>query len=68
HDFMGPAVAPLPVLNFPTPTFSGTYWSGAGTYTYAPGYYPTYTPTPTTTPTLPPPKPVGHGHGHGKGH
>ena len=50
HDFMAPAVAPLPVKTFPTPTFGGTYWSGAGTYSYAPGYYP-YTPTTATTTT-----------------
>jgi penicillin-binding protein 1A len=50
RDFMEPAVAPLPVKNFPTPTFGGSYISGAGTYTYAPGYYPTTTQTTTTTP------------------
>jgi penicillin-binding protein 1A len=50
RDFMEPAVAPLPVKNFPTPTFGGSYISGAGTYTYAPGYYPTTTQMTTTTP------------------
>jgi penicillin-binding protein 1A len=32
HDFMGPAVANLPVENFPTPTLGGTVISGTGTY------------------------------------
>jgi len=57
RSFMEPAVAPLPVKSFPTPSFTGTYWSGSGTYTYAPGYYPTYSTTTTTTAT-PPPKPT----------
>ena len=35
-DFMGPAVGPLPVENFPTPDLSGgRYISGTGTYSYA---------------------------------
>lgn len=69
HDFMDPAVAPLPVENFATPTIGGTVISGSGTYSYAPGYAPTYTTTPTTptTPTAAPP-PHGHGHGNGNGH
>jgi penicillin-binding protein 1A len=32
HDFMGPAVANLPVMDFPTPTFTGTAIDGTGTY------------------------------------
>jgi penicillin-binding protein 1A len=33
HDFMGPAVGPLPVENFPTPDLGGgTYITGSGTY------------------------------------
>jgi penicillin-binding protein 1A len=33
HDFMGPAVGPLPVENFPTPDLNvGTIISGTGTY------------------------------------
>ena len=36
HDFMGPAVGPLPVENFPTPDLNGgTYISGSGTYSYS---------------------------------
>jgi penicillin-binding protein 1A len=35
HDFMGPAVANLPVVNFPTPTFTGTAINGTGTYSYS---------------------------------
>ena len=54
RDFMAPAVAPWPVENFPTPTFTGTYWSGSGTYTYAPGSYPTTTTATTTTTTATP--------------
>jgi penicillin-binding protein 1A len=60
RDFMEPAIAPLPNVPFPTPTFTGTYWSGAGTYQYAPGYYPTTSTTTTTTTTTkktPPPPP-----------
>ncbi|HKU56512.1 MAG TPA: transglycosylase domain-containing protein [Gaiellaceae bacterium] len=35
-DFMGPAVGPLPVENFPTPDLNGgRYISGTGTYSYA---------------------------------
>ena len=61
RNFMAPAVAPWPIENFPTPTFTGTYWSGSGTYTYAPGYYPTYSTTTTTTTTPKPPKPPKRG-------
>jgi penicillin-binding protein 1A len=65
HDFMGPAVAGLPVRNFATPDLNvGTVISGTGTYSYAPGYYPYTTTTATTTP-APPSPPPGHGHGHG---
>ncbi|MFL5959522.1 MAG: transglycosylase domain-containing protein [Gaiellaceae bacterium] len=32
HDFMGPAVANLPVVGFPTPSLTGTVISGTGTY------------------------------------
>jgi penicillin-binding protein 1A len=35
HDFMGPAVANLPVENFPTPTLNGTPINGDGTYAYS---------------------------------
>jgi penicillin-binding protein 1A len=36
HAFMGPAVGPLPVENFPTPDLNGgTYINGDGTYSYA---------------------------------
>jgi penicillin-binding protein 1A len=35
HDFMGPAVANLPVENFPTPTLNGTDINGDGTYSYS---------------------------------
>ena len=36
HDFMGPAVGPLPVENFPTPDLNGgMYISGSGTYSYS---------------------------------
>jgi penicillin-binding protein 1A len=35
HDFMGPAVANLPVVNFPTPTLNGTQINGDGTYSYS---------------------------------
>ncbi|HET8751561.1 MAG TPA: transglycosylase domain-containing protein [Gaiellaceae bacterium] len=35
HDFMAPAVANLPVLNFPTPTLTGTEINGDGTYSYS---------------------------------
>ena len=35
HDFMGPAVANLPVENFPTPTLNGTEINGDGTYSYS---------------------------------
>jgi penicillin-binding protein 1A len=50
RDFMEPAVARLPVENFPTADLSGgTYINGDGTFQYAPGYYPTTTTTTTTT-------------------
>jgi len=32
HDFMGPAVANLPVKSFPTPVITGSTISGVGTY------------------------------------
>ncbi len=35
HDFMGPAVANLPVENFPQPTLTGSIISGSGTYGYS---------------------------------
>jgi penicillin-binding protein 1A len=35
HDFMGPAVANLPVKGFPSPDFTGTSISGSGTYGYS---------------------------------
>jgi penicillin-binding protein 1A len=35
HDYMGPAVANLPVKNFPTPTITGTQINGTGTYSYS---------------------------------
>jgi penicillin-binding protein 1A len=36
HDFMGPAVAKLPVQNFPTPDLNvGSVISGSGTYGYS---------------------------------
>jgi penicillin-binding protein 1A len=65
HDFMEPAVSPLPVKNFPTPTFGGDIWTSSygTTWTYAPGYYP----APATTTTIAPPS-HGDGHGHGYGH
>jgi penicillin-binding protein 1A len=43
HDFMGPAVANLPKLNFPTPVFNGTPINGTGTYGYSNSYQ--YSPT-----------------------
>jgi penicillin-binding protein 1A len=67
HDFMDPAVAPLPVEGFATPTIGGTIINGSGTYSYAPTPYTTPTTTAATTTTAqkaPPP----HGHGKGKGH
>ena len=51
HNFMAPATAPWPIETFPTPVLDGTYWSGAGTYQYAPGYYPTTSSTTTTSTT-----------------
>jgi hypothetical protein len=36
HEFMGPAVANLPVVNFPTPQLLGTQITGDGTYSYYP--------------------------------
>jgi penicillin-binding protein 1A len=42
HDFMGPAVANLPVKDFPTPDLNGgTLINGTGTYSYS--QYPTTT-------------------------
>jgi penicillin-binding protein 1A len=36
HDYMGPAVGPLPVKSFPTPDLNGgTVISGSGTYGYS---------------------------------
>jgi penicillin-binding protein 1A len=35
HEFMGPAVANLPVVNFPTPQLLGTLINGDGTYSYS---------------------------------
>jgi penicillin-binding protein 1A len=35
HDFMGPAVANLPVLPFQEPTLNGTQINGDGTYSYS---------------------------------
>jgi penicillin-binding protein 1A len=35
HQFMGPAVANLPVQNFPQPTLNGTLINGDGTYSYS---------------------------------
>jgi penicillin-binding protein 1A len=67
HDFMDPAVAPLPVEGFATPTIGGTVISGSGTYSYAPTPYTTPTTTAATTTSAPPPPPP-HGHGKGKGH
>jgi penicillin-binding protein 1A len=42
HDFMGPAVASLPVENFPTPDLNGgSVISGSGTYAYSDSSSPT---------------------------
>jgi penicillin-binding protein 1A len=35
HDFMGPAVENLPVVNFPEPDLNGTQINGDGTYSYS---------------------------------
>jgi membrane peptidoglycan carboxypeptidase len=35
HEFMGPAVANLPVVNFPSPQLLGTQINGDGTYSYS---------------------------------
>jgi len=35
HDFMGPAVANLPVKSFPTPDLTGSLINGDGTYSYS---------------------------------
>jgi penicillin-binding protein 1A len=35
HDFMGPAVANLPVVGFPSPQLLGTSITGDGTYSYS---------------------------------
>jgi penicillin-binding protein 1A len=41
HDFMGPAVENLPVVNFPTPDINGTEINGTGTYSsYGYSQYP----------------------------
>ncbi len=68
HDFMDPAVAPLPVEGFATPTIGGTLISGSGTYSYAPTPYTAPTTTAATTTTAPPAPPPHHGHGKGNGH
>jgi penicillin-binding protein 1A len=51
HDFMGPAVANMPVENFPTPTLGGNVINGSGTYGYSSssGYSNTTPYYPTTT-------------------
>jgi penicillin-binding protein 1A len=54
RDFMEPALEPLPILTFPTPSITGSYITGDGTYSYAPGYYPTYPSTTTTASTTTP--------------
>jgi penicillin-binding protein 1A len=41
HDFMGPAVANLPVVSFPQPSLDGTVISGTGTYSSSPYSTPT---------------------------
>lgn len=65
HDFMDPAVAPLPVEGFQSPTIGGTIISGTGTYSYAPTpYY--YTTTAATTTAAPPTVTHGPPPGHGK--
>jgi penicillin-binding protein 1A len=43
HNFMGPAVENLPVVNFPTPTITGTAINGTGTYSYGYSQYPSTT-------------------------
>jgi penicillin-binding protein 1A len=35
HDFMGPAVENLPVIDFPQPDLNGSVISGTGTYSYS---------------------------------
>ena len=35
HDYMGPAVANLPVVDFPQPDLTGTQINGDGTYAYS---------------------------------
>jgi penicillin-binding protein 1A len=40
HDFMGPAVENLPVLQFPQPDITGTQINGDGTYSYSYSQYP----------------------------
>jgi penicillin-binding protein 1A len=43
HNFMAPAVANLPVLQFPTPDITGTQINGDGTYSYGYSQYPSST-------------------------
>ena len=43
HAFMGPAVENLPVLQFPTPSITGTQINGDGTYSYGYSQYPSTT-------------------------
>ncbi len=50
RDFMSPAVAKLPVVDFPQPSLTGTVISGSGTYSYSPSSSP-YSATTTTTST-----------------
>jgi penicillin-binding protein 1A len=40
HNFMAPAVANLPVVDFPTPNLNGTEINGDGTYSYGYSQYP----------------------------
>jgi penicillin-binding protein 1A len=49
HDFMAPAVAKLPVVDFPQATITGSIISGSGTYSYSPSPSTTTTTTSTTT-------------------
>jgi penicillin-binding protein 1A len=56
RNFMEPAVAPLPVRDFPTPVFGGTPWNSwsvpyGSEWEYAPGGYPTTSTTSTTSTT-----------------
>jgi penicillin-binding protein 1A len=76
HDFMAPAVAPLPALGFASPIFQGNTLVPPSAYVSPP---PSYSPPPQTTTTSPAPPapaphpspqpaqpPAQHGHGHGK--